>query len=283
MLNAVDLAAVVVGVLFVAIGILAHAIAFTARPRVDRAAVWFGVFCLAYGVRLVASAGLLPLVTGWPQPLFGFIDASITYFILVPATLFLEALLGPGPFQLLHRTGQLLAAIALGAVVFGLTTGRPYAAMPINRMLVVATMAIWFWCLALRSREGSWAPDVRVVAAAGGVLAITAILENLLRRDLLGDVGTEPLAMLLFAGTLGWFVLRRARAQESSFAVLTRELELARTIQQSLLPKQMPDIAGIRIASPEISTRSCHCLADACSWFSPTSPVMACRRPSLPR
>jgi phosphoserine phosphatase RsbU/P len=245
--TAVDLAAVVVGALFVAIGALAHAIAFSARPRVDRTAAWFGVFCAAYGIRLVADTALLPLITGWPQRFFDDVDSSITYAILVPATLFIEALIGAGPFQVLRRTWQILAVMAIVAVAIGLAAGNLNAAMPINRPLVLATMAVWFWCFALRSREGSWAPDVRIVVAAGGVVAAAALAKNFLSGRLLGDVDIEPLAMLLFAGTLGWFVLRRARTQESSFVALTRELELARTIQQSLLPKQMPGIAGIRI------------------------------------
>jgi hypothetical protein len=80
--TAVDLAPVVVGALFVAIGAVAHAIAFSARPRVDRTAAWFGVFCAAYGIRLVADAALLPLITGWPQRFFDGVDSSITYVIL---------------------------------------------------------------------------------------------------------------------------------------------------------------------------------------------------------
>jgi sigma-B regulation protein RsbU (phosphoserine phosphatase) len=247
--TAVDLAAVVIGALFVAIGALAHAIAFSARPRVDRAAAWVGLFCVVYGVRLVASTTLVPLVTGWPQLLFRYVDASITYAILVPATLFIEALVGAGPFQLLRRTWQLLAIVAVVAVAVSIATGNPNAAMPINRPVVLVTMAVWFWCFALRSREGRWAPEVRVVVSAGAVLAAAALAKNALSERLLGDVDIEPLAMLLFAGTLGWFVLRRARTHESSFVALTRELELARTIQQSLLPKEMPPVGGVRIAA----------------------------------
>jgi sigma-B regulation protein RsbU (phosphoserine phosphatase) len=249
MLNAVDLAAVVIGALFVAIGALALAIGFSARPRVDRAAAWFGLLCVAYGIRLVASTTLLPLVTGWPPLLFRYVDANITYAILVPATLFVEALVGASPFHLLRRTWQLLAIVAVVAVAVGILTGNPNAAMPINRPVVLATMAVWFWCFALRSRKGRWTPDVRIVVAAGGVLAAAALAQNVLSERLLGDVDIEPLAMLLFAGTLGWFVLRRARTHESSFVALTRELELARTIQQSLLPKEMPNVAGVRIAA----------------------------------
>ena len=54
--------------------------------------------------------------------------------------------------------------------------------------------------------------------------------------------------MLLFASTLGWFVLTRSRQQELAFAAVSGELELARAIQQSLLPQRMPDVRGLRIA-----------------------------------
>ena len=53
--------------------------------------------------------------------------------------------------------------------------------------------------------------------------------------------------MLVFAAALGWLVLTRTREQESSYVALSRELELARSIQQSLLPRRTPDVPGVRI------------------------------------
>src|SRR4029078_7323477 len=46
----------------------------------------------------------------------------------------------------------------------------------------------------------------------------------------------------------GVCVLPRARQQEFVSAALSRARELARSIQQSLLPQRMPDVPGLRMA-----------------------------------
>jgi sigma-B regulation protein RsbU (phosphoserine phosphatase) len=99
-----------------------------------------------------------------------------------------------------------------------------------------------------RARRGRWPIEIRAVAAAGTVVAVAAIYETLSGRGIFGPAfEAEPFAMLLFSGALGWFVLSRARDQAYGFVALSRELELAREIQQSLLPQHMPDVPGLRI------------------------------------
>ena len=51
-----ELGEAVVGTLFLAIGLAAIAAASSARPRRDLPSFWFGVFALAYGVRLAAQS-----------------------------------------------------------------------------------------------------------------------------------------------------------------------------------------------------------------------------------
>lgn len=243
-----DLAAPVIGSLFVAIGAVACAAALSARPRVNRSAAWFGVFCLFYGVRLLAGSELLQAATGWPPQFFRYLRAGITYAILVPATLFVESLVGPGKRQLLRRTWQVLAICAVGAIVADVAAQRPFFAIDINTPLVVLSFAMWCWHLRELARRGPWSPEVRTVAIAAVIVAVAALFETIVSGGLLGEVVIEPLSMLLFAGALGWFVLTRARQQEFSYAAVSRELDLARSIQQSLLPQRMPDVPGLRLS-----------------------------------
>jgi hypothetical protein len=104
--HVLDLAAPIIGSLFVAIGAAAAAAALSARPRINRSAAWFAVFCVLYGVRLLSRSMLVHVVTGWPDAAFAYISASITYAILAPATLFVESIGGPGKHGLIHRTWQ---------------------------------------------------------------------------------------------------------------------------------------------------------------------------------
>jgi hypothetical protein len=140
-----------------------------------------------------------------------------------------------------------VAICAVGAILVDLIARRPHAAIRLNTPLVVITIAVWFAHLAARARQGRWSVEVRGVTVAGSILALAAIYETISDRDLLGPFDAEPFAMLVFAAALGWFVLTRAREQEFSYVALSRELELARSIQQSLLPQCMPDVPGLRI------------------------------------
>lgn len=243
----VDLAAVAIGFLFAAVGVSAAAAAASSGLRANRSAVWFGVFCALYGVRLLASANAVQAATAWPPALFRHVDAAITYTILVPATLFVESLAGPAWRTLLHRTSQALAIFAAGAILADAITGRPFAASRLNTVLVAMAVAVWFVSFAAGGRKRTWSVPVRIVTAAGALLAATAIVETVSDGSVLGAVDPEPLAMLVFAAALGWLVLTRARNQSHSFAALSRELELARSIQQSLLPQQLPQPAGLHV------------------------------------
>jgi sigma-B regulation protein RsbU (phosphoserine phosphatase) len=243
----VDVAAVVIGSLFVAIGAAAAAVALSARPRTNRSAAWFAVFCVLYGLRLLASSDLIQVVTHRSETFARYVDAYVTYTILLPATLFVESLVGPGRHALLRRTWQMVAICAVGAILADLIARRPYAAMWLNTPLVVITVSVWLAHLAARARQGRWSAEIRVVTVAGSIFALIATYETISDRGLLGPADAEPFAMLVFAAALGWFVLARAREQEVSYVALSRELELARSIQQSLLPQRMPEVPGLRI------------------------------------
>jgi sigma-B regulation protein RsbU (phosphoserine phosphatase) len=241
------LAAPIIGSLFVAIGVAAAAAALSARPRINTSAAWFAVFCVLYGVRMLARSMLVHVVTGWPDQAFAYVSATITYVILVPATLFVESIVGPGRYGLVRRTWQLAAVCAAVAIPIDAIAQRPFTAAPISDLLVGLCIGVWFFHFATQAPRGRWSPEVRGVTVAAAIVAAAALVETFFDNGLFGEIVLEPLSMLLFAGALGWFVLTRARQQEFSYAALSRELELARSIQQSLLPQRMPDVPGLRL------------------------------------
>jgi phosphoserine phosphatase RsbU/P len=244
-----DLVALVIGSLFVTIGAIAISAALSSRPRINRSAAWFGVFCVLYGVRLVVGSELLRVATQWPPGLLAYLRADITYAILVPATLFVESIVGAGRYMIVRRAWQVSGIAALVGIGFDVIVQRPFAAVVINPPLVVLNIAVWFWQFAADARQERWSPEVRGVTGAGALLALAALFETLFSRGVIGDILIEPVAMLVFAGALGWFVLTRARQQETSYAALSRELDLARSIQQSLLPMTLPERPGIRLTT----------------------------------
>jgi phosphoserine phosphatase RsbU/P len=242
-----ELAEAIVGSLFLAIGSAAVAAGLSARPRRDRTALWFGVFSMLYGVRLCARSSLIQAVTPWPESFVQYVDACVTYAITIPAGLFVETLVGPGWHHSIRRTWQITCAYAVAAALHDVMRGQPYASMRLNAPVVLLTLVLQTAHLAPRVRAARWTIEIRTVAVAAALFIGVAVYETVSRHGLLGRVDAEPFAMLFFTIALGWFVLRRARDQAYEFVALSRELELAREIQRSLLPQRMPTVPGLRV------------------------------------
>jgi phosphoserine phosphatase RsbU/P len=245
---ATELTEAVVGSLFVAIGLAAAVGGLSARPRRELTAIWFGLFCLLYGIRLGARSALIEVVSSLRPEILQYTDAFITYAILIPAGLFTESLTGPGWHQLVRRTWQASCGYALWGVLNDLARGEPEASIALNAPIVLVSVTIQSAHVLAMARRGGWPREVFAVAVAGAIFIAIAVSETVSERRLFGrHFDLEPFAMLLFTAALGWFVFARARTQAYGFVALSRELELAREIQHSLLPQQVPHVPGLRI------------------------------------
>ena len=228
---------------------VAVAASLTARPRREAAPLWFGVFCLLYGVRLAARSSLIAGVTPWPPAAFEYAAAFVTYTILVPAGLLVESLVGEGRHRLVRRAWQFACVYGVTAVVNDLARQQPEASMWLNPPAVLLTLAVVVPHIASRARGRHWPPEARAVAFTLLLLTLVTTYETISEPGLVGPYfDAEPFVMLLFTGALGWFVLSQTRNQASAYAALSRELQLAREIQQSLLPRRMPQLRGLRIS-----------------------------------
>jgi sigma-B regulation protein RsbU (phosphoserine phosphatase) len=237
-----ELSEAVVAALIIAISLFAFALAALRSERGDRAPVWFGVYGCLYGIRLAARSEFIqPLL---PEIFWLYLDAFINYAIIAPAVLFVGSLLGPGSRPSLRRIGQVAAGYALLAVANDLLRGRPGATMWLNPPVVLAAGALVIMHLLVFRRWGSWPREFRVVVASGILFLVVAALEtvHVLAR-------MEHFAMLLFMATVGYAVLQRMLATERRFAAVSRELEIAREIQRSILPASLPEIRGLRVAA----------------------------------
>jgi sigma-B regulation protein RsbU (phosphoserine phosphatase) len=240
-----ELAEAVIGVLFIAIAAASIVAAISARPRRDAAVFWFGIFAFLYGVRLNVQSSLVAAATGAPADGFEYVEAFLTYTILIPAGLFAEALSGVGPYRMVRRTWQASCVYAAGAIVNDVLRGH-HSTMWLNRIVVVLSVCVLLVHTGLAGRGRAWTREARAVAAGAALFTAVAVYETVFDRGVLGaGVDGEPLAMLIFTAALGWLVLARARAQSYAYVALSRELDLAREIQRSLLPSRVPDVPGL--------------------------------------
>ena len=65
----------------------------------------------------------------------------------------------------------------------------------------------------------------------------------------LGGADFEFVGFALFLCSLGYLVAHRSLRTEEALLAIRSELEIARRIQTSILPEQMPELAGLRVAA----------------------------------
>ncbi len=145
----------------------------------------------------------------------------------------------------LRRTWQAAAVYASLAILHDVLRRQPGATLWLNSPVVLTAGFIATAHLLASWWRGSWPRGFRV-AAAGGLIFLGVAAYRTLSG---GADELEPLAMLVFMTSVGYFVAQRMLASERRLVAVSRELDLAREIQQSILPCALPETAGLRVAA----------------------------------
>jgi phosphoserine phosphatase RsbU/P len=245
-----QISGIILGTVFLFIGLAACGIAVVRGGSRIRILVWLGIFSAMYGARMLAMTlaafSLLPRST-WASR--HYVIAIITYLIVIPGLLFwLELSLGT-----LRRFLQvtIIAASVIGivGVCSAFITESPYRFLPYNNLLVI-------WCflaLAVVNAVPSLAKRFLVIrsriAAIGTlVLAVAVLYANLqFLFRLPYHPFFEPLAFAVFVFSLGYVAAEKIFADERRLLSIESELEIAREIQSSILPGSAPELKSLRI------------------------------------
>jgi len=242
MVSPTELSEAIIASLIIAMGLIALAFGAARWQSGDRTAVWFGVFGCLYGARLAGSSQLVQ--PALPEVSWRYLDAFITYAIIVPVGLFVESLFGHGWRSTLRRTWQAAAAYALLAMVHDLARREPGATLWLNAPAVLTAGSIAAAHLAAHWWRSTWSREFRVAAVGGLVFLSVATYQTLG-----GTLRLEHVAILVFMLSVGYLVVQRMLASERQFVAVSRELELAQQIQRSILPRGLPDVAGLSVAA----------------------------------
>jgi sigma-B regulation protein RsbU (phosphoserine phosphatase) len=246
--TAADLIGGMLGTLFLTIGLAAAAAATLSTVRRDRTLLWFGVFTALYGVRLIARSHAVQNELPVSAAAWRAIAALLTYVILVPGALLIASARAAGPKSVLRWVWRVDLACALVAIAWDIAAAHPGAAMPFNRTVVVANILVVVVSVARDVRSRRLTGDMWIVLSAAAVFTGTALWETI-TGGFFGHVDTEPLAMLVVVACLGYIVVKQVFHSERRMAAVGRELETARQIQQSILPKRTPTVPGLSIAT----------------------------------
>lgn len=232
-----------IGIVLFVIGAIA-CVASLIRRRGDVLALrWFGAFTLLYGVRLIAGSSL-PFIFGFTWRNAAFTESLITYVIPIAGWMLALRLIGNGWKSTLLLQVILFTIFAPIGIISDLVTGRPLSLEPVNNVLVVlGGLCILFNLL----RTVRTSPELRIVLAGAFVFLLFALNNNVNNLvSLPWDYDDEAPGFVVFVAALGYAATRAFVRGERESLAIDNELKTAREIQQSILPRAMPDVEGLR-------------------------------------
>ena len=242
-----DVLDVVFGIMLSSVGASGLALFRIRWRRKDMALLWFGLFASLYGIRLLAGSSVVPfLMDPVPRQVWPYVIAAITYLIPLPGMLFFREefpMWRPALRWLLIAQGVFAAA----GLATDLIRRVPESFHSANNVWVVFT-----WCafgIALFRTRQSATGDGGV---RKGVLifGLTVLLDNLSGLGAFRlPFNPEPIGFTIFLATLGRLVAARTVENEERLVSLDKELEIARKIQTTILPRESPRTSRLRVAS----------------------------------
>jgi len=243
---------IVVGLILLVAGIGAVALFFFRSKSRDLTLISFGLFSTLYALRLLLRMSVVVSLSGVSESLRDHIDLWITVTLLIPFLLFLLQTLGPQVKTLVSVfliVQTIFAAFAITADVFGVAAKLRYS---LNNYLVLAMVGglmVNFLVLRFRGLGQPWTRELRVLTTGLLVFGLFVLHGNLRSLRLLPGPDFEALGFLFFVGCLGYVAAHRAFANEHRLLAINKELEIARQIQSSILPREIPTMAGLEIAA----------------------------------
>lgn len=204
----------------------------------------FGAFTLLYGARLIVDSSL-PRFFGATVRGVEFTEAFITYVIPIAGWALPLRLIGNGWKSSLRLQVIAFAIFAPIGILSDIITGTPASLETVNNVLVViGGVNIVFNLLRAEHRRSV---ELRVVLIATLVFMAFALNNNLTNLGLLPwEYDDEAPGFVLFVAALGFAATRAFVRGERDSIAIENELRTAREIQQSILPRAMPDLPGVR-------------------------------------
>lgn len=231
--------------LFIALaGTLTLGTTFLLRRGKDVVLITFGTTALLYGTRLALEVFLHRFPESVHLDSLAFVSSFITYLLPLPLSIFIYRVLG-------GIRGSVPHWIVRGALVFGvvgmlsdLILNEAGSMMTVNNMVVVL-WGIAFMIMAWKAMSR----DTLLLFLGLAIFMLFAFNNNLVALGWLPwTAGNEAIGFTIFLITLGIIAVQRNARIERELVSVRVELETARKIQESILPRELPDVAGIQLS-----------------------------------
>jgi len=234
------------------VAVIAIALFFFRRETRDLTLIYFAIFCSLYAIRLLGNMRLFRALFDEPRPFWQHLNWDITCTIPIPFGLFFYQLSGEYLrkfFRWLIAAQMLFAAFGIFAAALGVSLAKLNIA---NSVLVLITCVATTLYLVADRRHGLRQPmtyEMRVFIAGLLVWLLFVVHANLLGLRILSGDNLEFIGFLAFVACLGYISAHRIFANEQRLLAIHKELEIARTIQSSILPQTVPALSGLDLAA----------------------------------
>lgn len=248
-----QIAGFAIGVVILSFGLAGLSLFLFQRKTSDRSLLYFSLFSLFYAIRLIFRQSFLHSLVAAPESSWKFADVLINNFvdnfIIVPLTLFVietvekrwkRFLCGVLAFQII------LATLRFFVNLFGV--GRRPVEF-VYHVAVVGYCALLILYPFTFSRGQRMLPEMKVVYAGLAVFGLFVVRNNLGYLGVLPGRDVEAFGFLALVISLGYVAASRTHSNEQRLLSLQKELEIARQIQSSILPRELPRVAGLDIAA----------------------------------
>jgi len=248
-----EIAGIISGTMFLFFGVIACAIAAVRRRSGVRLILWLGVWSAMYGLQeLLRPSAVDAVLPHWMQVSIPYVHTTFSYLVLVVALLaFLE--LNVGKIRL-FLWGTILVALAIGlaGIAVFIVTGSDDKLMPENNLVAACSLFAFAAVVSVPrlSRKFLVLPNRAVLVPGTLIFALQAVYTNLagtLHYRALNMSSTLGFAVLLFC--FSYVALQIVFASERRLLAIDKELEIARRLQFSILPENIPEIENMRIAA----------------------------------
>jgi phosphoserine phosphatase RsbU/P len=242
-----------VGIALLAVALSALALFFFRRRMREFTLLYFALFAMLFALRLLAARPSVQSLFDESREFWTYFDWMITCTIVLPLGLFLLQVVGQdfkAFFRWLVAAQCGFALFGILAPAFGATLSRLNIMNSIMVLATLGTAAIFSAVLSYSRRpRPPLSREVRVFIAGFIVWLLFVVHANLLGLGILRGHNVEFLGLTIFVAALGYISARRIFANEERLLTISKELEIARQIQSSILPQRVPTVRGLEIAA----------------------------------
>ena len=208
----------------------------------------FGATSLLYGVRVLVGVRLDQFVETPPPRALLFLTAFLSYLIVIPLAGFILHLFGKGRGNSMLWSFRGSIVFAGAGIISDIVQGKDFSLESLNSVLVILWAGVVFVNTLLPGPKKT--RELKIVLAGFLVFGLFALNENLVALHLLPwEWQHEEIGFLVFLASLGTVAANRFFGNEARLRSLEHELEIARRIQSSILPRALPSVRGLRMAA----------------------------------